>query len=294
MSQGRVLLIVIALGASAACASSPSQDASEGAGGESGESRASVHTFAPPSTAGHVEDTDPLGPGSWVGARTSADGTSLVVAIIGGPPYRAGDHCTVDYRADVAETDSDVRLRIIARSPTPTEDHDCDAMGHQRLIEVELAQAFGDRRLIEEQFDRQQPVFDGSELLEPGWLPGDWSLLYEGPGYPDPESAMYWSRTWGQPSPPPTDDHCTPSPTPVTLTQGPADLVERYPSSGERPTDRYEVRGHEATYFNGGSAHVTRLAWVEGDRGRVLASDVRCVGDPPPSPELLVQIASSL
>lgn len=217
-----------------------------------------------------------------------------MIAIIGGRRYEAGDPCTVDYRAEVTESESEVRLQIVARSPKPSGDYACTSEGHSRLIEVGLAQALGNRRLIEAQFGREQPVFDGSQLLEPGWLPADWSLLYEAPGYPEPESARYWRRTWGQPSPPPTDNHCTPSPTPVALTQGLADLVDRYPSNGERPTDRYEVRGHQATYFTGGSANVTRLAWTEGDRGYVLASGDRCAGDAPPAAELLLRIADSL
>jgi hypothetical protein len=291
MRQFRVLLVVIALGAGTACGDDSSQDVSAAAGGES---RPLAQPSPPPPTPDDVEETEALGPGSWMGARTSRDGRSLVLVIIGGPAYRAGDHCTVDYRADVTETESEVRLRIVARRPKPSGDYSCNTRGHSRLIEVGLAQPFGDRRLVEEQFAREQPVFDGSHLLDPGWLPGDWSLLHEAPGYPEPESVRYWSRTWGQPSPPPTDDHCTPSPTPVTLTQGPADRVERYPSNGERPTDRYEVRGQDATYYTGGSANITRLAWTEGDRGYVLASGDRCVGDTPPTPELLVRIANSL
>lgn len=247
-----------------------------------------------PVSPNDVERADALGLGSWTGARTSPDGRALVITFVGGRPYQAGDPCTVDYRGEVTETATEVRLRVFARSPKPAGSYTCTMEGHTRKMTVRLAQPFGHRHLIEEQFNREQPVFDGAQLLEPSSLPSGWQLLTESAGYPDQETARYWSRTWGQPAPPPTGDRCTPSPAPVTLTQGPADLVARYPSNGERPTGSYDVRGHQATYFSGASAGITRLAWTEGDRGFVLGSAGRCAGDTSPSADDLVRFARSL
>lgn len=235
-----------------------------------------------------------------------------MIAITGGPEYREGNSCTVNYEGLATEMDGEVRVRIIPRSPRPAvpENHAitaprgrdtatlvggkvCTLKGYTRLITLALTRRFGGRRLIDEQFGRQQPVFDGSQLAEPTWLPEGWSLLSEGPAYPKENAARYWVRTWGVPAPPSTGGHCTPTATPVALLQGPSDALEQYGSNGEQPARRYEVRGHQARYFAGGEASEKRLAWAEGDQAFVLASRSRCLGDTPPSPEVLVRIAES-
>ncbi|MGI8794171.1 MAG: hypothetical protein ACR2H3_13530 [Acidimicrobiales bacterium] len=80
----------------------------------------------------------------------------------------------------------------------------------------------------------------------------------------------------------------------MMLTQGRADLLDTYPSNGEQPTRTHDIGGHTATYFEGGAAGVTRVAWQQGERGFVLASMPGCVGDTPASEQTLLRIARSL
>jgi len=246
-------------------------------------------------TADDVETANSLGPGSWEGARTTPDGAGLVISFVGGAQYRAGEPCTVDYRAVATETEEQVRVTILARTPRPDGDPGgCTLMGYPRTVEVALSRPLAGRVLVEEQFGREHPVFDGSTLLTPESLPAGWNELVEGPGFLDPEASRYWSRTWGPSTPAPIGDACAPGAQPVTLVQGPADLVERYPSNGEQPEATFVVRGSEATYLAGGASEVSRLTWTEGDTGFVLVAMPRCVGGPPPAPEFLVEFGNSL
>jgi hypothetical protein len=137
----------------------------------------------PPASASW--DWEALGPGSWSGARTTADG--LLVVFVGGAEYREGDPCSVAYRAEADESADEVRLRIGAWSPPAADGQPatCNAMGHTRQVEVTLGEPLGGRKLIEEQFDRQQPVFDGATLAEVGWVPEGWRAGPEIPGSPD-------------------------------------------------------------------------------------------------------------
>lgn len=235
-----------------------------------------------------------LGQGSWQGARTSADGRKVTIILVGGPEFEAGRPCTVAYSARVGETSADVRVELLSASPPADGEVACTGVGHFRSVEIDLAEPLADRPLVEVQFERTQPVFEGSKLAEPGWLPPDWALLNEGPGYPDPQSMSSWRRTWSGPHRPPTDNHCTPGESAVMLTEGPADVTEHYPGNGEQPVRSHDVAGNSATYFQGGSAGVTQLSWVDADQGFVLVSMPGCFGDTPASEEILLRIARSL
>lgn len=235
-----------------------------------------------------------LGQGSWQGARTSVDGRKVKIILVGGPEFEARLPCTVAYSARVEETSADVRVELLSASPPADDEVACTAEGHFRSVEIDLAEPLGDRRLVEVQFERTRPVFEGSKLSEPAWLPSGWALLNEGPGYPDPESMSSWRRTWSGPQRPPKDNHCTPGDSAVMLTEGSADVTESYPSNGEQPVRSHDVAGNSASYFEGGSAGVTRLSWVDADQGFVLASMPGCVGDTPASEEILLRIARSL
>ena len=234
---------------------------------------------------------EPAELGSGSGVRTSSDGRSLLIVLVGGPEYREGNPCTVAYDAEVEETPFEVRLTMLSASPPARGEFACTDEGHFRTVQVDLAAPLGTRRLIEVQSDREQPVFDGSRLLEPTWLPDRFSLRHEGPGYPNPEEVRSWQRTWAGAGRASQGDPC---PSPISLTQSSAGLVEEYPSSGEQAGGTHEVRGATATYYDGGSVGVTRLAWTEGDEGFVLASMPSCVGDVPASAQTLVRIARSL
>jgi len=247
--------------------------------------------------ADDIETANRLGRGSWEGARTTPDGAGLVISFVGRAEYRAGEPCTASYRAVATESDEQVRVVILARSPrTAPSDRPvvCSLAGYSHTVEVALTRPLAGRVLVEEQFEREHPVFDGSTLLTPESLPAGWTELVEGPGFLDQEASRYWSRTWGPPTPAPIGGACAPGAQPVTLVQGPADLVERYPSNGEQPVATFVVRGNEATYLAGGASEVSRLTWTEGDTGFVLVAMPSCGGDPPPAPEFLVEFGNAL
>lgn len=235
-----------------------------------------------------------LGPGSWSGARTSLDGRSLLIALVGGPEYREGQPCTVAYDADVDESPSEVRLTMLSASPRAQGEVGCTSEGHFRSVQVTLAEPLGARRLIEVQFDREQPVFDGARLLEPTWLPDGYALRTEGPGYPAPEEVRSWQRIWSGAERPPQDNRCAPGASPISLTQGSASLVEEYPSNGEEPRRTHDVGGATATYYDGGTMGINRLAWTRGEEGFVLASMPSCADDTPAAEDTLVRIARGL
>src|SRR3954471_9334419 len=192
---------------------------------------------------------DALGPGSWSGARTSRDGKQVVISLVGGSTYNAGDYCTVAYQARVTESDAEVHVRIQGTSPVATGNAGCASVGYARRVVLLLGTPLGSRTLVEDQFERRQPVFNGAELAEPTSLPPGWEFQFEGPGYPDPELSTYWSRTWGKPPPPPAGGTCTPSASPVMLTQGTPDLIERYPTNGERAVATEDVHGQPAVFL---------------------------------------------
>lgn len=253
---------------------------------------------ADPAPATDLVDGSPLGDGSWNGARTTSDG-DILVSFIGGKPYQEGNACTVGYSADATESDEEVRLDITARSPArpataTAEPVACTSEGYFRTLTVDLELPLGDRRLIEGQFDRVQPVFDGASLREPSALPEGWVQLSEGPGFPHPELSSSWSRTWGAASPPPVDGRCASAPAPVTLTQGPPAIVEAPAPHGERVVATHDVGGAEAAYAESDRANGRRLTWVADGIGFVLSSSDRCVGDPPTTAERLLEIARAL
>ena len=261
-------------------------------GGEGSSVSTEGTTTALPADSEDVVDGSPLGDGSWSGARTTKEG-DVLIAFVGGKPYQEGNGCTVDYSADVTESDEEVRVDITARSPAPPagEPVACTLEGYVRTLTVDLERPLGDRRLIEGQFDQVQPVFDGASLREPAALPEGWSQRSEGPR---PERSSSWSRTWGPASPPPVDGRCTPAPAPVTLTQGPPAIVEQAAPHGERVVATHDVGGAEVTYAEGERANSRRLTWVADGIGFVLTSSDRCVGDPPTDVERLLEIARSL
>jgi hypothetical protein len=179
----------------------------------------------------------------------------------------------------------------------------CTAEAYGRQVHVALAEPLGDRRLVEAASGRVLPVFDGSSLRAPMWLPAGWELLSEGPGYPDPTSGRYWSQSWGEAQPAPVGDRCVPTSMPVTLVTGPVDLIERHPAAGlaagTGPGTALEVGGHPAVLHvdetTGSAAEGSAvLVWSDGSTGHVLQTGPRCVGDETLPLDVLVRIAESV
>lgn len=251
---------------------------------------ATAPTTAAITTTASTDDVEePLPPALWQGARTTRDG--LVIAIAGGAPYRAGDYCTFAYDATVTESDTAVRVRIIARHPKRSGDQACPLVGQARIVHVYLERPLGSRQLFDDTSDRLRPVFDGSRLLEPSWLPDGWSLLFESAAPSEPSSIPYWNRVWGAPSGG-IDAPCGISQ--VVLTEGRADLPDVLHWLDESEAGRYTVGENEAIYFAGGTVDETRLVWKADGMAHVLWSRPACLGDRSPSPDVLVHIANSL
>jgi hypothetical protein len=238
-----------------------------------------------------------FGEGSWQGVRTMADPTKLVVAVVGAAAYEPGNPCTADYAAFPIETAKEVRLRFTSRSPswsTAPGVTGCDDIGYSRLIEVQLREPLGERKLVEAQFGREHPVFDGSSLFEPTWLPDGMKLVSEQPGYPEPETARYWQRTWAEEREADADGNCVGTRPPVMVTQGPADLLERHPATGLKEREPGTVRGVPATYASNDEGDMSDLRWVEDGTGIVLTSFRSCDRDTAMPHSTLVRIAESL
>jgi len=173
----------------------------------------------------------------------------------------------------------------------PGSGYGCTAEGHHRTLTAHLARQFGDRSLIEEQFNRRQPVYDGDLLATPTWMPLDWRLRSEG-GAPERSigSIVSWSRSYTPDRPPPEQGRCRPSDPGVTLSQMP--VKWHFPETGET----HDVHGRSAVYSadtaNGWES--ARLSWDEREQWFVVESRPGCVGDVPTPKETMLQFARSL
>jgi cell division transport system permease protein len=238
-----------------------------------------------------------MGGGGLTGTRTSPGGRSLVVTFVGGAPYLSGKACTVVYRAEVDESAGEVTVQLFSNEPPPpdTENFGCTMKGYFRSVEVGLDAPLGDRTVLEDESRRRLEVFDGSLLAEPTWMPEGWTLLSEQAGFPNPETAAYWQRTWGAEPPPPTGDSCTPSDSPVSLTQGLASGPDR-DVSFLQPVSTHDVHGAQATYYEGGptTSGQVALIWEMAGQSFVLDSGPSCFGEGAASLDRLLEFARSL
>jgi hypothetical protein len=239
-----------------------------------------------------------MGSGGLTGTRTSPDGRSLVVTFVGGAPYTPGKACTVAYRAEVTESAGEVTVQLFSVGGGATADSEnvvCTLEGYFRSVEVGLDAPLGDRTVHEKESRRRLEVFDGSLLAEPTLMPEGWTLLSEQAGFPDPESAAYWQRTWGAEPPPSTGDSCTPSDSPISLTQGPAAGPDR-DVSYLRPVSTYDVNGAPATYYEGGPTTPGQVAliWETAGQSFVLDSGPSCFGEGAASLDRLLKFARAL
>ena len=235
-----------------------------------------------------------LGRSGWEGARTSADGRSILITVMGGPELDADDHCTMAYRAVVDETPSEVRVEVLSASPSSWSGGSCNDAGYMRAIDVDLAQPLAGRRLVQVDGERERPVFDGSLLVEPSWLPDGWKLKFDGPGYPNPERVTSWARRWAADRPPPVGRRCIPTEAGILLTQGSKDLPEAQRSIGDNPVRAHDLNGHTASYQEGGQPPSARLSWSDGEHGFVLETQSGCEGDTLPSEETLLRFTRGL
>ena len=213
-----------------------------------------------PSGSGSNESAGP----AWEAARTSTEGNSIVLVFTGGQEYDPSNPCSLDYRADVTETAESVAVGLIAiRPPTPADDNaSCDSVGHPRRLEVTLAAPLAGRQLTEQSSGSARPVFDGSQLLEPAWLPDGWLLRGEGVAYPLADTSQAWSRGWGAPGADPSA--CVPS---FAVVQGTPLAMQELPEvmGGGPEVGSYDINGSIAVHTRNSERLLDRLVWTSGD-----------------------------
>ena len=232
-----------------------------------------------------------IGGGGWLGARTGADGRSLVVAFVGGAPYEEGVPCTVDYALEVEEDTGEVRIRIVqVVHPALRLPEACRAAGYFRTVEAVLAEPLGDRRVVDTEFGVERPVFDGRRLADPPALPPGWRLQREQGGYPDPAAATTWERLWA-PDRPADTERCTGAPAGIGLVEGEPAVLDAY-LDGSPVVGTFDVRGNEATAR--ASSQRRDLSWVEGGQEYFLSSTLGCDLDTLATIDELVAFARGL
>lgn len=165
----------------------------------------------------------------------------------------------------MTESAEAVTVGLIAiRPPAPSGDDDvaCAALGYPRQLEVSLAEPLDGRLLIERSSGVARPVFDGAQLLEPGWLPQGWSLRGEGLTYPLADSSQVWARGWGAPGKDPFE--CVAS---FSVVQGTPDAMQQLPEvmGGGPEVGTYDVNGNSAVHTRNAERFLDRLAWSRGD-----------------------------
>ena len=246
------------------------------------QSTATTSTPSPSSTATTAPPSG-IGAGGWNGARTSRDGRSLVVSFTGGAPYEPGVPCTVDYRVEVAETSDEVRVRVVVVQHPPTTEpgappaqNACPAVGYTRTVEAALVEPLGGRTVFDVEGGVVREVFDGTKLAEPTVVPEGWRLQYEHPGYSAPGTS--WSRAWAPDRPQETPgEHCTGTSAGMSLDQGLPELVDTYSYDGPPDAQTHDVRGNEATSWQGPNGR--SVSWVEHGQGFVVSSRLGCDRD---------------
>ena len=240
---------------------------------------------------GDVVVNDALVPGSWTGARTSVDETSLVLFFIGAAEYEPDQPCTMRYMPVVEETDTEVRVLIRGEHPPATDATiplACTLEGHPRSVNVDLSNPFGDRTLVA--LGQPRGVFDGSTLAEPQWLPDGWQAGDESRGPLDPDGTS-WIRSWR----PDGDGSCSLGTSGLALLEGAPEVVSRLnPPADQAVTGSHDINGTTATETVQANRNITRLAWTVGDRSYVLSSAPACDGDQPPSLDTMLDFARSL
>lgn len=228
---------------------------------------------------------------AWDAARTSVDGTAVVLVFTGGPEFDPTDPCSFDYRADISESAASVTIGLLAiRPPVPSDGEvACAALGHPRRLQVQLAGPLAGRPLIERTSGSARPVFDGSTLLEPAWVPEGWTFRGEGVAYPLADVSQAWSRGWGPEGADPFA--CSPA---LSVVQGTASAIEQLPDvmGGGTELGRHDIAGATAVHTRNAERFAERLTWMTGDTAvAVLATTC---GPDPVDLDSLLQFARSL
>lgn len=218
-------------------------------------------------------------------ARIGVDGRTLTLEFVGGPEYDADDPCTVDYRALVEETTTEVRVHLEERvPPTDLTEVACESMGYFRSAVAELDRPLGDRIVRHEPSGSGVPVADERTIARVESLPDDW--VREEPAA---TFAGRWQHRFELQA-----DAGTCGTLAVMLYQGPQSMLDEIEPYGRRATSERTIRGNRAEYWRGGSFPTSQLRWIENGQGLILSSDAACERSEPASLGQLVDLAQAL
>jgi hypothetical protein len=250
-----------------------------------------------PSTADASDSgvDDALGPDAWRGGLASADGLELLLVVTGGPGNMDADPCAIDYEPSVEESAAQVRVIVEGRrsakyDPSTTV---CPDTQVERQIVVELVEPLSSRQVVA--LGQPRTLVDGAALSVFGGLPTGWALLSQRPPLIEQASATDWSRTWGGAEEATETGQCVPGSAPVTLIEGLADLLDRFPfDPGEAQLAEVEIGGEKGVASAEALPALVRVRWVSAGRGYVLESRAICNGDHVPTVDELVQMAQTI
>ena len=236
----------------------------------------------------------PLIANSIDGVRTSADGRMLLVWFTGAAEYVPGNHCTMRYVPAAVESPNEVALTIGGERPARVTDGECTDAGNLRFLAVTLAEPLGGRPVVF--LGAPLEVVDGSTLLEPGWVPGEWPIVLEGRGFLE---APTWFRDWQ----PPVFGRCSDGLSKLTLFEGPTPFIGDFNVDGrERDLGTFDINGSPGRVLifppagtQDGSLIGTgaRLAWATGDRDHIVTASL-CGNDEDRSIGSLLRFALDL
>jgi hypothetical protein len=235
-----------------------------------------------------------FGPPTWFAAARTDGRRGIVVSFTGAAPVTdRSNPCQLDYRATAVERAGGVRItvrpqyRAVHRDPAF-----CTDEGYGRTAHVELRQPLGSRQLVSGANDDEVPVFDGSTLLRPTWLPPGWKRIGEG-GSNSEQFGSVWSRRFGVEA---AGDRfsCPSEPRALSVVQGAADPPGTGIPDPYTVVDTVDVRGYPAKRAVDVRSGSTRIEWQE-PLGRIALDGASgCANVPGLDLDTLTRIAQGL
>jgi hypothetical protein len=207
--------------------------------------------------------------------RSTRSGRGLLLFFVGAAPSKTGAPCSARYGATHTETARAVHIELMGASVPPAPGTGCSDIGYSRQVRVSLRAPLDHRNVIVNL--TRQHVFDGAHLARPRWVPYGYLVGEEG----DP-SGTTWARRWSPPTPPPTDNHCTPTAMGLQLSQGPDTkarqrvLARDLAASDQQHQSQPRIRNTTADYY--ASIHDQTLTWNEGHQNYIVTTVAPCGG----------------
>ena len=130
-------------------------------------------------------------------------------------------------------------------------------------------------------------VVDGATLLEPGWVPDEWTVVLEGRGFLE---APTWFREWQ----PPVFGRCADGLSGLTLFEGPSPFIADFAVDGrERDLGTFDINGSPGQILVFPTGTAARLTWTTDDRDFLIRASL-CGDDEERSIASLLRFALDL